>query len=274
MNAGFSRAIIFTKKADSKAKSLSKEVEFFLKANGLGVSVKPQKADLAIVIGGDGTLLGAVRELNNAVGKSKELPLLVGIHTGSLGFLTECTLDGWKAHISKGLKNGFNFETRSMLDLKLQGARLSYTALNDVVVNRSNVARMIEFNVHYNGEFISSTRSDGVIVSTPTGSTAYSLAAGGPIVHPAMPAFLITPICPHTLTNRPIVVSDDGVIDIKVSTPTDDVIITLDGQEAVHCPKGKAISIKKSDRVLRLVRPKEQTYFNTLRNKLSFGKRG
>ncbi len=274
MGMSFNKAIIFTKKADSKAKSVANEVQDFLQKRSIEVLFEPQKADLAVVIGGDGSFLGAVRELNNAIKKDEELPLLLGIHTGSLGFLTECTLDGWKASLEKGLQNGFNIETRSMLDVRVEGNEAIYTVLNDLVINRNDVARMIEFDIYCNDEFVSSTKADGVVVSTPTGSTAYSLAAGGPIMHPSIPAFVITPICPHTLTNRPIVVSDSAQVQIKVKTDTDDILITLDGQKAICCGKGRLITASKSTRYLKLARPNDTTYFNILRNKLSFGRRG
>lgn len=274
MESSLNKAIIFTKKADSKAKSLAVQIKSFLKTKGLMVDVDPGHADIAIVIGGDGTFLGAVRELINATPEKKELPMILGVHTGTLGFLTECTHDGWKDALNRGLKEGFNIESRSMLDVQVEGNQKKYTVLNDVVINRNDVARMMEFDLYYNKEFVSSNKADGVIISTPTGSTAYSLAAGGPITHPSIPAFIVTPVCPHTLTNRPIVISDSGVISVKVKTETSDILVSLDGQKAISCAKGKTVKTFKSKRVLRLIRPNDITYFNILKNKLSFGKRG
>jgi len=266
--------IIFTKTNDSKAKSIGNDIKAFFEKQGIKASFKAGKADLAIVIGGDGTLLGAVRALCEAIPEEKPLPPVLGIHTGSLGFLTESNVNGWKAAIKRGLAKGFIIEERSMLSVTAGENKGKYTVLNDVVVNRNSVARIIDFDVYYNGEFVSNTKADGVIISTPTGSTAYSLAAGGPILHPSIPAFVVTPVSPHTLTNRPIVVADNGVIEVKVKTITDDIIVTLDGQTGVRCSKNRRVVVKKSKRNLRLVRPNDITYFNILRNKLSFGKRG
>ncbi len=274
MAHSLNKAIIFTKKADSKAKSLAVQIKSFLGSKGIKVSMTPCEADLAIVIGGDGTFLGAVRELIRVTPEKRELPMVLGIHSGSLGFLTECTKDEWKDALNKGLKDGFNIESRSMLDVELAGSKVKYTALNDVVINRNDVARMMEFDIFYNKEFISNTKADGVIISTPTGSTAYSLSAGGPITHPSIPAFIVTPVCPHTLTNRPMVFSDSGVVSVEVKTESDDILVSLDGQKAICCTKGRAIKLSKSKRTLRLVRPKGVSYFDILRNKLSFGKRG
>ncbi len=276
MKSSLKKAVIFTKKADNKAKAIGLQIKSFLETKNVKVSFEPllAEADIAIVIGGDGTFLGAVRELCKITPDKKELPLVLGVHTGSLGFLTECTNDGWKEALNRGIKDGFNIETRAMLNIEVEGDKNKYTVLNDVIINRSDVARMIEFDIYYNKEFVSSTKADGVIISTPTGSTAYSLAAGGPIMHPSIPAFAITPICPHTLTNRPIVVSDSGVIVVKVKTDSNDILVSLDGQTGVCCKKGKTIKVFKSNRVLRLVRPNDVTYFDILKDKLSFGKRG
>lgn len=274
MAHSLNKAIIFTKTADSKAKSLAVQIKSFLISKGIKVSMTPAEADLAIVIGGDGTFLGAVRELIKVTPDTRELPMVLGVHSGSLGFLTECTRDGWKEALSKGLKDGFNLESRSMLSVEIKGDKNKYTVLNDVVINRNDVARMMEFDIFYNNEFISNTKADGVIVSTPTGSTAYSLAAGGPITHPSIPAFIVTPVCPHTLTNRPMVFSDKGLVSVEVKTDSNDILVSLDGQKAVCCAKGRTIKVSKSKRVLRLVRPNGVTYFDILRDKLSFGKRG
>ncbi len=265
-------AIIFLKHNDGKAKTIADAIIVFLEKHGVKASLNDLKADLAIVVGGDGTFLGAVRALNEFYGEKESLPPVLGVNTGSLGFLTESSINGWEAVLKKGLEGGFNIEERSMLNVCIGDKH--HIVLNDVVVNRNSVARMIDFDVHYNGEFVANTKADGVIVSTPTGSTAYSLAAGGPIMHPSIPAFVITPVSPHTLTNRPIVVADTGEIQITVKKDPEDILVTLDGQKGVCCDGNNKITVKRASRRLKLIRPQEVTYFDILKNKLSFGKRG
>jgi len=267
-----SSAIIFVKHNDGKAKTIAEAIISFLEKQGISTSFSDLNAELAIVVGGDGTFLGAVRALNEFYSDKKSLPPVLGVNTGSLGFLTESSITGWESVLKKGLEGGFNIEERSMLDVCVGDKH--YVVLNDVVVNRNSVARMIDFDVHYNGEFVANTKADGVIVSTPTGSTAYSLAAGGPIMHPSIPAFVITPVSPHTLTNRPIVVADTGEIEITVKKDAEDILVTLDGQKGVCCNSDNIITVKRASRMLKLIRPQDVTYFDILKNKLSFGKRG
>lgn len=276
------KVLIFQKANHDDARTLANDIRDFFNKQGIKnhIANADDKADiysgvdLAIVIGGDGTFLGAVRTLGSMIPVEKQMPPILGINTGSLGFLTESSINEWKEVIKKGLERGFIIEERSMLGVSIGDDKNQYSVLNDVVINRKDVARMIDFDVYYNGEFVSNTKADGVIVSTPTGSTAYSLAAGGPILHPSIPAFVITPVSPHTLTNRPIVVADNGVIDVQIRTPKEDLLVTLDGQKGVFTTADQKIQIKKFCRNLRLVRPNDATYFNILRNKLSFGKRG
>lgn len=266
------KATIFIKQKDNRAKSIAVEMVGFLKSIGVKTSYNDMDADLAVVIGGDGTFLGAVRALNESCDKGKDIPPVLGVNSGSLGFLTETSISEWKSALKHGLEQGFNIEKRAMLEVQV--GRTSNVVLNDVVVTRNSVARMVDFDIHYNGEFVCNSKADGVIVSTPTGSTAYSLAAGGPIMHPSIPAFLITPVSPHTLTNRPIVVADTGVVQISVKQDAEEVLVTLDGQKALPYKKGDKVLVKRSLRTLRLVRPQGVTYFDILKNKFSFGKRG
>jgi NAD+ kinase len=276
------KVLIFPKANNSTAQTLAKDIREFLNKQGIksetltldSKSIKDGEIDLVIVIGGDGTFLGAVRTVNSVVTLDHKLPPILGINTGSLGFLTESSVNEWEEVIKKGLASGFIIEERSMLGVSVGENKEQCAVLNEVVVNRNDVARMVDFDLYYNGEFVSNTKADGVIVSTPTGSTAYSLAAGGPILHPSIPAFVITPVSPHTLTNRPIVVADNGVIEINIKDPLDDILVTLDGQTGISCKAGQKIVIKRFVRNLRLIRPKDITYFDILRNKLSFGKRG
>lgn len=269
-------------KNDSKAQALANDIQDFLNKQGLKTDflkpddtvVNERPVDLVVVVGGDGTFLGAVRAINNIVSKDKVFPPILGVHSGSLGFLTESSASGWSEVIKKGLAQGFSVEERSMLGVHFGDTNQEFSALNDVVISRNSVARMIDFDILYNGEFVSNIRADGAIISTPTGSTAYSLASGGPILHPAISGFVITPVSPHTLSNRPIVVPDSGLIEIKVNTLTDDIIVTVDGQKAISCPPSHTVMVRKYFRNLQLVRPYDLTYFNILRNKLAFGKRG
>ncbi len=266
------KAVIFIKRNDAKAKSISASIIKYLKSNEVKTSFDDMDADLAVVVGGDGTFLGAVRALNEGCSRGKDIPPVFGINSGSLGFLTETSINEWMDALKKGLQKGFNIEKRSMLEVTVGNKK--NVVLNDVVVTRNSVARMVDFDIHYNGEFVCNSKADGVIVSTPTGSTAYSLAAGGPIMHPSIPAFLITPVSPHTLTNRPIVVADTGVVQISVKQDAEEVLVTLDGQKALPYKKGDKVLVKRSLRTLRLVRPQGVTYFDILKNKFSFGKRG
>ena len=276
------KVLIFPKTKDKQAKSIANDIKEFFREQGIKSEIysadtkntKDDKTDLVVVVGGDGTFLGAVRIVNSMVPLSQALPPILGINTGSLGFLTEGDANEWRDVIKKGLDRGFIIEDRSMLSITVGNSDEQWAVLNEVVVNRKDVARMIDFDLYYNGEFVSNTKADGVIVSTPTGSTAYSLAAGGPILHPSIPAFVITPVSPHTLTNRPIVVADSGIIEVEVKTPTEGILVSLDGQKAISCTAEQKIKIKRFVRNLRLVRPNDMTYFNILRNKLSFGRRG
>jgi NAD+ kinase len=269
-------------KNDSKAQALANDIQDFLNKQGLKTDflkpddtvVNERQVDLVVVVGGDGTFLGAVRGVNNIVSKDKKLPPILGVHSGSLGFLTESSATGWAEILQKGLEKGFSIEERSMLGVHFGDPNQEFSALNDVVINRNSVARMIDFDVFYNKEFVSNIRADGVILSTPTGSTAYSLASGGPILHPVVTGLVITPVSPHTLSNRPIVVPDNGLIEIKVNTVTEDIVVTVDGQKAISCPPSHTIMAQKYFRNLQLVRPYDLTYFNILRSKLAFGKRG
>ncbi len=274
--------VLIYSKNDSKAQTVANNIQDFLNKQGLKTDflkpddtvVQEQNADLVVVVGGDGSFLGAVRAINDIVPKDKKLPPILGVHLGSLGFLTESSATGWAEVIKKGLDQGFSVEERSMLGVHFGDPTQEFSALNDVVINRNSVARMIDFDLFYNKEFVSNIRADGVIISTPTGSTAYSLASGGPILHPVVTGLVITPVSPHTLTNRPIVVPDSGLIEIKVNTMTDDIIVTVDGQKAISCPPSHTVIVQKYFRNLQLVRPYDLSYFNILRNKLAFGKRG
>jgi NAD+ kinase len=229
-----------------------------------------RKPDLAIILGGDGTLLAAARALAHA-----DVPLL-SVNLGSLGFLTEVpladlylTLDAWCVGTS-------GIEVRSMMRAELvcaKGNRRAFDALNDVVVAKGSIARMADYAINIDGQPVAVFRADGVILSTPTGSTAYNLAAGGPIVMPSVNAMLVTPICPHLLTIRPIVVPGDAAISVKVTGVPNETYLTVDGQEAVPMHVGDEVHCRRSEYSVRLLRLKESGLFDVLRSKLKWGER-
>jgi NAD+ kinase len=189
--------------------------------------------DLLIVLGGDGTLLSAVRHL-----EGEKVPIL-GVNLGGLGFLTEITLEELYPVLEKALEGNMETERRMKLHVTVirRGNKVGdYTVLNDVVISKSVLARIIHLRNSINGAYVTTYRGDGVIICTPTGSTAYSLAAGGPIVYPSMDSVLITPICPHTLTNRPLLIPDRATVEFTLETEESDVRLTLDGQVAISFP--------------------------------------
>jgi NAD+ kinase len=227
------------------------------------------RADALVVLGGDGTLLAASQLLED-----RPVPV-VGVNFGSLGFLTEVTLPELYPALEGVLAGDYRCEQRRMLHAAVEraGAALAQgDALNDVVVTKAAaVSRIIELDVRVDGAFVSLFRADGLIVSSPTGSTAYNLAAGGPILHPSLPAVVLTPICPHMLTNRPLVVGDESRISVRVHTHGAEVHVTLDGQRGVPLSADDAVVITRSARVLRLVKAPGREYFEVLRTKLKWG---
>ncbi len=223
-----------------------------------------------IVLGGDGTLLAAARAV-----AQRDIPIL-GVNLGSLGFLTEVRLDELYATLDALEGDAAVRDPRSMLSCKLvrKGKTINeYAALNDVVITKSAIARMAEVEVAVNGMFVASYKADGVIVSTPTGSTAYSLAAGGPVLEPSVDAFVITPVSPHALTNRPLVVRDSAEISLSVSAPTEEAYLTVDGQIGVPLQHGDKVICRKSEHRIRLLRASKRSFFEVLRAKLKWGER-
>ena len=226
--------------------------------------------DLVIVLGGDGTLLSAAR----AFAKT-EIPIL-SVNLGSLGFLTEIPLPELYSMLEAWCDNCASVEIRSMMRLELfrEGKSFrTWDALNDVVVAKGAIARMADFTVEIDQQFVATFRADGVIVSTPTGSTAYSLAANGPIVMPTVNAVVVTPICPHLLTIRPIVVPGDATITVHVEGVPSQTYLTVDGQEAIELHLGDSINCCRSEYSVRLLRLRPNGLFNVLRSKLSWGER-
>lgn len=230
----------------------------------------PDLVDAVIVLGGDGTMLSVARLVAH-----RDIPIL-GINLGGLGFITEVNRSEIKESIDKMLGGECSYEERLMLQVRIHrhGERISdYIVLNDVVINKGALARIIDLETYIDHQYVTTYKADGLIVSTPTGSTAYNLSAGGPIIHPTLDSVVITPICPHTLTNRPLVVSDESVVEIILQSESEDVFLTLDGQVGYSLRKGDRIEIMKSAHKTRLLIPCEKDYFNILRTKLKWGER-
>ena len=227
------------------------------------------QADLIVVLGGDGTMISTARLTGD-----REV-LVLGINHGSLGYLTEFRIEEMFDALEKILAGNYEIDSRVMLDVQqIRGGEIieAGRVLNDVVINKVALARIIEIEVELDGLYVNSFRADGLIVSTPTGSTAYNLSAGGPIVYPSMNAVVLTPICPFTLTNRPIVMPDTAEITLHLKNENQGVVITLDGQIGYQMKKGDTVSIRKSTTNFNLVQPPNRNYFDVLRNKLKWGR--
>lgn len=228
-----------------------------------------RRADLIVVVGGDGTLLAAVRLLNG-----RDIPILA-INYGGLGFLTGVTLSELYDDLERTLAGEFVADRRMMLEVELKRGEqtvASHRALNDVVINKGTPSRLIEVEARVDGEYVSTFRADGLIVATPTGSTAYNLSAGGPIVHPDVQAILMTPICSHTLTNRPIVLPESVSIVVTFSYRGDDgVYSTVDGQVSLPMVSGDRLVVRAAREQVQLIVPTGKSYFEVLRGKLKWG---
>ena len=225
-------------------------------------------SQLLLVLGGDGTLLAAAR-----LAAARRIPILP-INMGSLGFLTSFTLDELYPALEDALGGRFSVSERVMLYVELErGGKVIETqrVLNEAVVNKGALARMIELELSIDGDFVCRYRADGLIVASPTGSTAYSLSAGGPIVHPGVESFIITPICAHMLSDRPLVVRDSSSIQMKLSGNTESVFLTLDGQRGIPLQATDIVRISRSKELLKLIQPPRKSYFEILRNKLKWG---
>ncbi len=234
----------------------------------LGRDDIPSKAELIIVLGGDGTLLSVAR-----VVAGKKIPIL-GVNLGSLGFLTEVTLQELYPTLELILSGEYQTDKRSMLQAQIKrGGKVVTTssALNDVVINKNALAKMIEVETCVNGSYVTTFRGDGLIISTPTGSTAYSMAAGGPIVHPTVDSLIINPLCPHTLTNRPIVLPGNSVIEVTLLSEKEEVLVASDGQEGYTLLYKDVVEVKKAKETISLIRSPKKDYYQILREKLKWG---
>jgi NAD+ kinase len=230
----------------------------------------PSLVDLIIVLGGDGTLLSVARLIGN-----NDVPIL-GVNLGNLGFLTEITLEEMYHSLEQVRQNEFTTTQRLLLRAAVSRDEeqiAEYSCLNDVVMTKSALARIIDLHTCLNGQYVTTYKADGLIVGTPTGSTAYTLAAGGPIVHPDMHALILTPICPHTLTNRPLVIPDSAVVSVTLKSENEDVFLTLDGQVGFALRYRDTVRVQKAEHMISLVRPPERNYFEVLRRKLKWGER-
>ncbi len=231
--------------------------------------------DLVVVLGGDGTLLSVARTLAGRV------PIL-GVNLGNLGFLTEVSRGELYPAMVQVLAGKYRLEKRSLFDVELQRGEpkavengengpLRFRVFNDAVITKSALARIIELTLRVDGHLVARFRADGLIISTPTGSTAYNLSAGGPILSPLLGMAVLTPICPHALSLRPIVVPDTGLIEVTLETPQEEVFLTLDGQEGTSLGWRDTVSITRSKVAVRLIKVSERTFYDNLRGKLRWG---
>ena len=240
------------------------------RTNGFRRSEVPEGAQLVIVLGGDGTLLAAARAV-----AGREIPLLP-VNLGGLGFLTAITLDQLYPELERAFRGEQRVVPRGMLhgDLVRRGQVVkSYQALNDIVISKTQFARMIDLEAFVDSQYVSTFKADGLIVSTPTGSTAYSLSAGGPIVFPAVHALCITPVCPHTLTNRPVLVPETSVIELISHAADHEAFLTVDGQIGEPLLNEDHVVCRTSEHRVLLVRPPKLFFFDVLRQKLKWGER-
>jgi NAD+ kinase len=236
-------------------------------AKGLDRQKLLESVDALVVLGGDGTFLSAAREAT-----MHSTPLL-GVNLGSLGFITEVALDEMEGALDELLKGSFVMEERMMLELEIGSGRnkRNAVALNEVVFGKKVPTKMVEASLSINGQHVTSYRADGLIISTPTGSTAYAISCGGPILYPTLDAILICPISPHTLSNRPLVIPGDDVIEIAVMEGQRDVSATLDGHIRLDINHRERITVRRSAKTARIIKVPGRTHFDTLRNKLGWG---
>ncbi|MEZ4598546.1 MAG: NAD(+)/NADH kinase [Syntrophotaleaceae bacterium] len=284
---------IFAKSSHPDAVSTAFEVADWLRSQGMEVFLEkaldgkvdrqmpfyerseiPALVDVIVVLGGDGTLISVARHVAR-MEPAREIPIL-GINLGNLGFLTESTRQETFISLEKLLRQDFVISRRMMLEAVIwrNGEEKNrFRVLNDVVINKGAIARIIDMEVWVDDAYLTTFKADGLIIATPTGSTAYNLSAGGPIICPGLHCFVITPICPHMLANRPLIVCDESLIRIEVKCKDEDVVFTADGQIGTDLQAGDVIQVFKSSRSTILVDSPTRSYFEVLRTKLGWGER-
>lgn len=256
--------------ARDKKVFIDSETALAIKREGFDASAIPALVEMLIVLGGDGTLLSAARLVADA---HTDVPIF-GVNLGSLGFMAELSLDELYDNLEKAIAGKLETEDRMMLGAGVlrEGKRVAqYRVLNDAVINKGALARMMELKISVNEGHLTTLRADGLIVATPTGSTAYSLSAGGPIIHPMIHCFVLTPICPHTLSNRPIALPDTVVVKVCLTSQSEDVSLTLDGQIGFPLEWNDIVEIRKSRFKMKLIKHPSKSYFEILRTKLKWG---
>lgn len=273
---------IVVKPGHAGARSTAAELSAWLDKQGVSVIGEPvpagearrendnlTEAELIVVLGGDGTMISTARMIGD------DDSLVLGINHGSLGYLTDFRMEEMFPALESIIAGQYEIDRRVMLDAEhlRNGEKLaSGRVLNDVVINKAALARIIDIDVNLDGLFVNKFRADGLIVSTPTGSTAYNLSAGGPIIFPSMNAVVLTPICPFTLTNRPIVVPDTAEIELELDNENEGVVLSLDGQTGFPMKAADRVFIRKSRVTFNLVQPSNRNYFDVLRDKLKWGR--
>ena len=279
---------VVVKRGKDQATDLARQLGAWLATRGIAVLVEPDgaasigcgtptskedmlaTADLIIVLGGDGTLLSVTRLM-----QWRPVPIL-GVNLGGLGFLTALTTDELFPTLESVLDGCFELDARMTLDVTLRRGTTVLAqrqVLNEAVITKGALARIIDLETTVDGEEVCIYKADGLIVTTPTGSTAYSLSAGGPIVHPSVGVIVLSPICPHTLTNRPIVLPDAAVVNVTVRSPDQDVVLTVDGQEGLPLQSDDLVEVRKAAMRVPLVHSARRTFFDVLRSKLRWGER-
>jgi NAD+ kinase len=283
------RASIVSKQGKPQLEHVVREVAGWLTSHGYSVTVDAvgrefwpagepverehlaeKQPNFVVVLGGDGTLLSTARNVATA-----GIPIL-GVNLGSLGFLTEIRQEEITTALAAVDEGRCELSLRAMLHCQVHrrgNCIADYDALNDIVMNQQAVARITEFEVHVDGVFVSDYKADGLIIATPTGSTAYSLAAGGPILSPEVPGFLITPVASHALTNRPLVVRDTAIIEVKLIVTREQGYLTVDGQLGEPLEEGDVVRCRKSEYKIKLFKFPERSFFHVLRTKLKWGER-
>jgi NAD+ kinase len=265
------RVVIVTKPHQPDVAKVAAELLEWFAGKGIEASLdaaSAAKADLCVVVGGDGTLLAAARLMGQ-----HQLPILA-INYGGLGFLTEVTRDEMYPALEAVLSGKSATNNRMMMNVRVhRDGKLveAYQALNDAVIHKGTLARIIELEASVDGQYVSKFRSDGLILSTPTGSTAYNVSAGGPIVYPTMGAIIMTPICPHTLTNLPLILPPESRVEVVLRSAQDEVHVTVDGQVGLKLESGDRVTVEKSERLVNLIAPAGRDFFDVLRGKLKWG---